>query len=170
MATQQGGSPSWVHGLVTEAYKADREQVIRRLNEVLADELRAILAYQQFYYLVVGPFSPHLRDLFRKLSQDEMKHAEDAAERIVALGGVPTTQPTRLSELTQQLARSGLSQGTSKWEDMVRMALQDEQDAIRKYSEFVRFLGFDDIVTRRMIEDFLADEEGHANDLQNLLD
>ena len=53
---------------------------------------------------------------------------------------------------------------------MIRENLVAERIVIDSYSEMTRYLGGDDPTTRRMIEEILADEEDHADDLRTLLE
>jgi bacterioferritin len=53
---------------------------------------------------------------------------------------------------------------------MIREDLVAERIVIDSYSEMTRYLGDDDPATRRMIEEILADEEDHADDLRTLLE
>lgn len=133
-----------------------QDKIASLLNEARKAELTAITQYLQHHYLAKGINSPTVGEIFKKLSMDEMKHAYEIAERIVALGGVPTTQrdPAKVP--------TGLA-------GMIRQNLNDEYKAISDYKRYVKEIGDEDSTTRRMLEDILADEEGHAKELEALL-
>lgn len=131
------------------------DKIVGLLNEARRQELTAITQYLQHHYLAKGINGPTVGDMLKKFSMDEMKHAYELAERIVALGGVPTTQrdPAKMS--------SGLA-------GMIRQNLNDEYKAIADYKKFIKDAE-DDPTTRRMLEDILSDEESHATELAALL-
>ena len=72
-------------GAVTSGYKADREVVIRILNEVLATELVCILRYKRHFYMASGIHSQSVAAKFLENANEEQGHADLAAERIVQL-------------------------------------------------------------------------------------
>jgi bacterioferritin len=54
--------------------------------------------------------------------------------------------------------------------DMLRENLVAERIAVQSYTDFVRYLGDDDPTTRRLLEEILASEEEHADDLKTLME
>ena len=87
------------------------------------------------------------------------------AERITQLGGKPDLDPANLT--TRSHSEYVESEGLL---EMIREDLVAERIVIDSYSEMIRYLGGDDPTTRRMIEEILADEEDHADDLRTLLE
>ena len=151
-------------GAVTAFYKADREKVIEVLNEVLATETVCTLRSLNHYFIAQGIHSSGVEDEFLEHAKDEQEHADRVAKRITELGGTPNLNPEGLA------ARSHAEYGTgTKLEDMIREDLVAERIAIATYSEIVRWLGSDDPTTRRMMEELLATEEEHADDMAKLL-
>src|SRR6202158_2666268 len=84
-------------GAVTEGYKADREQVIKVLNDVLATELVCVLRYKRHYYMAQGINSDSVKQEFLEHATDEQQHADWVAERITQLGGDPNFSPEGLA-------------------------------------------------------------------------
>src|ERR1700743_1498732 len=76
-------------GAVTMNYAADRDVVLRLLNEALATELVCVLRYRRHYFMATGTLAEAIKDEFLKHSQEEQQHADQLAERIVQLGGQP---------------------------------------------------------------------------------
>jgi bacterioferritin len=151
-------------GAVTAFYKADREKVIEVLNEVLATETVCTLRYRNHYFIAQGIHSSGVEDEFLEHAKDEQAHADRVAKRITELGGTPNLNPEGLA------TRSHAEYGTgTKLEDMIKEDLVAERIAIATYSEIVRWLGSDDPTTRRMMEELLATEEEHADDMAKLL-
>ncbi|HEY5924549.1 MAG TPA: ferritin-like domain-containing protein [Kofleriaceae bacterium] len=151
-------------GPVTEAYRADREKVIDVLNEVLATEIVCTLRYRAHYYLAQGIHSQSVADEFLQHANEEQQHADMVAKRITELNGKPNFNPDGLH--TRSHAEYSVG---DKLEDMIREDLVAERIAIGTYSEIIRWLGNDDPTTRRLIEEILAKEEEHADDLAKLL-
>jgi len=152
-------------GAVTEAYKADVEQVISVLNEVLATETVCVLRYKNHYYMGRGFHGDAVADEFLEHAQEEQVHADQVALRITQLGGVPNLDPKGLATRAHAEYRE-----CADLDEMIREDLAAERVAIATYSEIIRWLGDDDPTTRRMMEEILAKEEEHADDLANLLD
>jgi bacterioferritin len=153
------------HGAVTEGYRADRETVIRVLNEVLATELVCVLRYKRHYYMAAGIHAQGVADEFLQHANEEQGHADLVAERITQLGGEPNFSPDGLATRSHSQYVEGKS-----LVDMIREDLVAERIAIESYSEIIRYLGNDDPTSRVMIERILAVEEEHADDLKRLLE
>jgi bacterioferritin len=152
-------------GAVTEGYRADRATVMRILNEALATELVCVLRYKRHYYMAPGIHSGAVVDEFLEHAQNEQEHADRLAERITQLGGEPDLNPETLTARShsEYIEGEGLIA-------MIREDLVAERIVIQSYSEMIRYLGDDDPSTRRMLEEILAQEEDHANELQTLLE
>lgn len=152
-------------GAVTSGYKADRETVIRVLNEVLATELVCVLRYKRHYYMASGIHAQSVAQEFLEHANEEQGHADLAAERIVQLGGAPNLNPEGLATRSH----SQYIEGTSLLE-MIREDLVAERIAVESYNEIIRYLGEDDPTTRTMMEKIMANEEEHAEDMKTLLE
>jgi bacterioferritin len=151
-------------GAVTEGYQADRETVIKVLNEALATEIVCVLRYRRHYFMASGIDAEAVAGEFLQHSNDEQGHADEISHRIVQLGGEPNLNPEGL--LTRSHAE--YVEGTSL-RDMITEDLVAERIAIDSYREIVQYLGTKDPTTRRMMEGILAVEEEHADDMLNLL-
>ena len=152
-------------GAVTEGYAADRETVIKVLNESLATEIVCVLRYKRHYFMASGIHAESVAAEFLQHANEEQGHADQIAQRIVQLGGEPNFNPEGL------LSRSHAEyvEGETLL-DMIKEDLVAERIAIDSYRDFIQYLGNDDPTTRRMMEGILAMEEEHADDLVNLLD
>lgn len=151
-------------GPVTEGYKADRQKVISVLNEVLATELVCVLRYKRHYYMASGINAEPIAQEFLQHANEEQMHADQVAQRITQLQGEPNFDPEGLATRSH----SEYVEGNSLVE-MIREDLVAERIAIESYSEIIRWLGNDDPTTRGLIEEILAKEEEHADDLSNML-
>jgi bacterioferritin len=150
-------------GAVTDEYNADRAEVVRNLNIVLATELMCVLRYKRHYYMATGIDSESVKKEFLEHSQEAQQHADRVAERITELNGQPDFNPKTLAERS-------LSEYTSAQtvHEMIREDLVAERIAVESYSELVRWLGEKDVTTHKLMVDILMVEEQHAADMQKL--
>jgi bacterioferritin len=151
-------------GAVTPSYNADREEVIRLLNEALATELVCYLRYKRHYFVADGINSEPVAAEFLEHATQEQQHADQIAERIVQLGGSPDFSPEGLASRSHAQYVEG---GSLK--DMIRENLIAERIAIESYREIAQYIGEKDPTTRRIMEEILATEEEHADDLVSLM-
>jgi bacterioferritin len=152
-------------GAVTQTYAADRETVIKLLNEALATEIVCTLRYKRHYFMARGLTSAAVAQEFLEHAQEESAHADQFAERIVQLGGEPNFSPEGLALRSHAEYVAGES-----LVDMIREDLVAERIAIDSYLEIIRYVGDRDPTTRRLFEQVLAVEEEHAEDLATLIE
>lgn len=135
----------------------DRDDLIAKLNEDLAGELGAIIQYITYAAKATGPFRPQLTDFFLAEVPDEQGHAQYLANKIVALGGEPTTEP-----------RSVPAAGTNR--EMLEAVLEAERRAVRDYTErATQADAFGDKGLAVQLEDIVADETGHSEETERIL-
>lgn len=151
-------------GAVTSGYAADREAVIKLLNEALATEIVCVLRYRRHYFMASGIHAEPVAAEFLEHANEEMLHADRIAERIIQLRGEPNFSPDGLAARSHAEYVEG---GTLK--EMIKEDLIAERIAIESYREMVAYLAAQDPTTRRMLEEILASEEEHAEDLSSLL-
>ena len=152
------------NGAVTEAYRGNRETVIKVLNEALATELVCVLRYKRHHYAATGIHAQAVADEFLEHAKEEQDHADMIAERITQLGGEPDFNPETLAKRSHSEYVEG-----KNLSDMIREDLIAERIAIESYSEIIRYLGDNDPTSRRVMEEILAKEEEHAEDLKTLI-
>lgn len=152
-------------GAVTAGYKADRDTVIRLLNEALATEIVCVLRYKRHFYMASGINAEGVATEFLQHANEEQQHADQIAARIVQLGGEPNFSPEGLATRSHAEYVEG-----DTLIDMIKEDLVAERIAIDSYREMISYLGNDDSTTRRMLEGILAMEEEHADDLSGLLE
>ena len=136
---------------------AGAKRVIAVLNEGVSNELGGVIQYLWHHYMAEGTESPAIVDLFEKVSRDEMKHLEQLAERVVALGGEPTTQ-------MRPIRKGG------ELRQMVQDDLELEYEARELYRRYIPQLAqAGDSTSRRLVEAALADEEEHIRTFEVIL-
>ena len=151
-------------GAVTPAYGPHREAIIKLLNDSLATELVCVLRYKRHHFMASGLASPKIAEEFMVHANEESGHADRIAKRIVQLGGEPDFSPATL------LARSHADYDESNdLKAMLRANLIAERIAVEAYHQMIALIGDKDSTTRRMLEDILADEEEHADELADWL-
>jgi bacterioferritin len=152
-------------GAVTSSYGRDLDQAIGILNKVLASEIVCVLRYKRHYFMAQGIHAEPIAQEFLQHANDEQLHADQVALRITQLGGAPDFDPEGL--LTRSVAQ--YVPGNTLIE-MIREDLIAERVVIMWYAEIIRWFGDQDSTSRRLMEDLLAKEEEHADDLSNLLE
>jgi len=151
-------------GAVTPSYAADRETVLRLLNEALATELVCTLRYRRHYYMADGVQAEAVKQEFLAHAEEEQQHADQLARRIVELDGMPNFDPHGLAERSHAEYVE-----CSSLDEMIRENLVAERVAIESYKEMISYLGHDDSTTKRLLESILAKEEELAEDLSSML-
>ena len=152
-------------GPITESYKGDVAQVVDILNQALATEIVCVLRYKRHFYMARGINKDSVAQEFLQHANEEQGHADMIAERITQLGGAPDFSPKGL----ETRSHSEYIEGDSLVE-MIRENLVAERIAIESYTEIIRYFGDKDPTSRRLMEQILAVEEEHANDMADLLE
>jgi bacterioferritin len=152
-------------GAMTPAYGPHRDAIVKLLNGSLATELVCVLRYKRHHFMASGVSSAKIAEEFMVHAMAESEHADRIARRIVQLGGEPDFSPDRL------LQRSHADYDESNdLQSMVRANLVAERIAVETYRQMIALIGHKDPTTRRMLEDILADEEEHADELKDWLE
>ena len=152
------------NGAVTEGYSADRDTVVKLLNEALATEIVCVLRYKRHYFMATGIHAESVAAEFLQHANDEQGHADQIAQRIVQLGGEPNFSPEGLLTRSHAEYVEGETLNEMITEDLVA-----ERIAIDSYREMIRYFDPFDSTTRKMLEEIEATEEEHADDLADLL-
>lgn len=135
----------------------EKKALIDALNEDLAGELSAIIQYITYASKATGPFRPQLVDFFLAEVADEQGHAQYLANKIVSLGGEPTTTP-----------RPVPAASTNK--KMLQEILAAEKRAVEDYTARAKQADqFGDKGLAVQLEDMVRDESGHSEETQRIL-
>lgn len=151
-------------GAVTSNYQLDAKQVCDILNQALATEIVCVLRYKRHFFSAKGLNKDAVAQEFLAHANEEQGHADRISERITQLGGEPDLNPATLTARSHSEYVEG--------DDLISMIEENliaERVAIESYSEIIRFLGDRDVTSRRLMEDILAVEEEHANDMLDLI-
>jgi bacterioferritin len=151
-------------GPVTSAYGADVKRVVEVLNNALATELVCVLRYKRHFYMADGLNAQAAAAEFLEHAAEEAAHADMIAARIQQLGGEPDFNPESLTGRSHTEYDS-----SSELKAMIREDLVAERVAVSSYTEIITWLGDGDLTTKRMLEEILASEEEHAEEMLDLL-
>jgi bacterioferritin len=133
-----------------------KEAVLEVLNKARAAELAAIHQYMSQHYELANQDYGLLAAQLKLIAIDEMRHAEMFAERILVLGGEPTSAPDRP-------AKKGLPPGEVM---VLDRSLEDE--ALRDYNEFQRLCRENrDSISARLFEIITEEEQLHRDYFDN---
>jgi len=151
-------------GAITSNYGGDVRTTIQILNDALATEIVCVLRYRYHAIAAQGIHSEAVKEEFAQHAQDEQEHANRIGERINQLGGKPNFSPDGLltRSATQYVEGDTLT-------SMIEEDLVAERIAVETYREMIRHFAYHDPTTRQMMEEILAKEEEHANDMHDLL-
>lgn len=152
-------------GAVTDSYTLDRDTVLKLLNEALATEIVCVLRYKAHYYLASGINAKSVAAEFLEHAAEEQSHADQIAERITQLDGTPNFSPDGLSGRSHSefVVPEDLAA-------MIEENLVAERIAIDSYREIINYVGDRDTTTKRLLEEILAVEEEHAEDMKTLME
>jgi bacterioferritin len=135
----------------------DAKTLIENLNKDLAEELAAVIQYTTYAAKVTGPYRPQLAAFFLAEVPDEQLHAQFLANKIVALGGEPTTQanPVKPAHTNRE---------------MLEAVLEAETRAVAGYTQRAEEAGeFGDVGLKVQLEDMVRDETGHREETARIL-
>jgi bacterioferritin len=135
----------------------DKKQLIENLNKDLSAELGAIIQYITYAAKATGPYRPQLSEFFLAEVGDEQGHAQFLANKIVALGGEPTTEPEEVPVA-----------GTNR--EMLEAVLAAERRAVEGYTQ--RATEADEFGDKGLVvqlEDMVRDESGHSEETERIL-
>ena len=149
-------------GAVTPAYGPWRDDIVRLLNGALATELTCVLRYRRHHFMAHGLESATIAEEFLVHANAELGHADRLAQRIVQLGGEPDFNPAGLLDRSH----AGYDE-VNDLKGMIRSNLVAERVAVETYRQMIALVGDKDSTTRRLLEDVLADEEEHADELKD---
>jgi bacterioferritin len=134
------------------------KELMNMLNDAIARELQVSVQYMWQHVTVTGIHSESVGGVFKKISIAEMKHAEAIAERLDYLGGKLTTKPTPITV-------------GKNVKDMLKIDKKAEEGAITLYKKIVaRAAKEGDVVTKKLFEDILSQEEDHHGQFSTLLE
>ncbi len=132
-----------------------REELLENLNSALSLELAGVIQYSQHSYLVTGTDREVFKEFFRDQAEEAQEHAETLGDKIVALGGVPTVEPAMIRQSVEL-------------KEMLKQDLELEREAMAAYMAAWSSCGEDDLPQKFWLEERIADEQLHIEELEKL--
>jgi bacterioferritin len=142
---------------MSDPLKISREQMIDLLNEDLAGEYQAIIAYTVYSQTMKGAAYTDIARELAKHAGEELSHALQIAKQIDYFNGAPTTAPkeVKVSDLA---------------EDMLRFDLKNEKDTIVRYRQRIRQAdAMGEFALSEVLRKIIAQEQEHLLDLSDAL-
>lgn len=133
----------------------DKAKLIEKLNDAIALELGAVIQYNHYGQVLVGPDRRLWSDFFIDTASEAFKHAKKFGSRVVALGGVPATEPVPTKQ-------------ASDIHEMLVNSLEVEKNAVRVYTEALECCK-DSPAYRNLLEDQILDEQTDVENLEKYL-
>lgn len=132
-----------------------RAELVENLNKALSLELAGVIQYSQHSYLVTGLEREVYKGYFRDMAEEAQKHAETLGDKIVALGGVPTVEPSMIRQSTDL-------------KEMLKQGLELEREAMAAYMAAWAACDDNDLPQKFWLEGQIADEQMHIEELEKL--
>jgi len=132
-----------------------RAELIENLNRALSAELSAVIQYTQHSFLITGTDRPVYCDFFRDQAKEAQKHIQTLGDKIVALGGIPTVEPSMIRQSTDLI-------------EMLKQDLELEREAMAIYKDAWASCEDNDLPTKFWLEGHIADEQLHIEELEKL--
>jgi bacterioferritin len=132
-----------------------RAELVENLNKALSLELAGVIQYSQHSYLVTGTDRQIFKDYFRDQAEEAQDHAESLGDKIVALGGLPTVEPSMIRQ-------------SADVQEMLKQDLELEREAIAAYMAAWASCDDSDLPQKFWLEERIADEQLHIEELEKL--
>ena len=132
-----------------------REELLSNLNTALSLELAGVIQYSQHSYLITGTDREVFKEFFRDQAEEAQDHAETLGDKIVALGGIPTVEPAMIRQSVEL-------------KEMLGQDLELEREAMAAYMAAWSSCGEDDLPQKFWLEERIADEQLHIEELEKL--
>ncbi|MGB9959537.1 MAG: ferritin-like domain-containing protein [Candidatus Bathyarchaeales archaeon] len=134
------------------------KKLLEMLNDAIAREIQVSIQYMWQHVQWSGVKGFAVQEELEKIAITEMKHAETIAERLVYLGGTPTTKPTEIFV-------------GKTLKEMIQRNIKDEENAISLYKEIIAQARTEnDVTTAVLFEGILKDEEEHHDTFTTLME
>jgi bacterioferritin len=143
--------------LSNEKLEISRDEMIELLNEDLAREYQAIIAYTVYSQVIKGPEFMTIAEELKTHAAEELEHALKISRQIDYFGGMPTTAPKQVK--TSEDAR-----------EMLRFDLENEQETVQNYRMRIRQAeAMGEFALSEVLREIIVQEQEHEIDLATAL-
>jgi bacterioferritin len=148
-----------------DGYTPYRQTVLKLLNSALTAEMLCVQRYQRYQFLTTEGDPAGIARKFVAHADDEQRHADQIAARIVKLDGEPGFSPEGLMSCTHTAQVNDKSLIDMIKDDIVAECIVNDN-----YRDIIRFLGERDPETQSLLAEILAGERAHAAEMATLLE
>lgn len=147
----------------------DVKAVIKELNKAYADEWLAHYSYLYMARVATGPGYEDMSEFLEDIAKQEAEHAEELANRILELGGLPLSHISQLEE-NANAPYPKPPKKTSDYDAMIKVVCVAEAGAIDVYNKIAAMTMGKDHVTYQLACHIMAEEVQHEEKFEDLLD
>jgi len=133
------------------------DALINDLNRMLAQEHACAIRYATHAATVTGPYAEAVAARLKEIAGDEVLHAEQLRDRILALNGTPTMQVS-----TEDLKPA------HTLEDILKINIEEERGAIERYTAILKKMSPSNVILFQTIQEIIRDEQEHLEELEAL--
>ena len=150
-----------------EIVEIDLKDLIKDLNKAYCDEWLAFYAYWYMAQTVEGKGYEDMSEFLNKIAKDELEHAQEVANRIIELGGLPTNNPVNL-EKNANAPYPGVVKELSNYDGIIKLVEAAEAGAIEVYNKIAKKTFGKDHDTYQLVTHILGEEITHEEMFENL--
>ncbi|MDO8749076.1 MAG: ferritin-like domain-containing protein [Candidatus Omnitrophota bacterium] len=145
----------------------DLKDLIKDLDKAYCDEWLAFYAYWYMAQTVEGKGYEDMSEFLNKIAKDELEHAQEVANRIIELGGLPTNNPVNL-EKNANAPYPGVVKELSDYDGIIKLVEAAEAGAIEVYNKIAKKTFGKDHDTYQLVTHILGEEITHEEMFENL--
>ena len=145
----------------------DVKDLIKDLDKAYCDEWLAFYAYWYMAQTVEGKGYEDMSEFLGKIAKDELEHAQEVANRIIELGGLPTNNPVNL-EKNANAPYPGVVKELSNYDKIIKLVEAAEAGAIEVYNKIAKKAFGKDHDTYQLVTHILGEEIAHEEMFENL--
>ena len=145
------------------------KDLVKDLTKAYADEWLAFYLYWYMAQTVSGKAYEDMREFLNKIAKDELEHAQELADLIVKLGGVPLANPMEL-EKNANVPYMMPPKNTADINRIIRIVTEAEAEAIDVYNKLAKKTFGKDNVTYQLVTHILSEEVEHEEMFESLLE
>ena len=146
----------------------DLKEIIKDLDRAYCDEWLAYYAWWYMAQAVEGKGYEDMAEFLNKIAKDELEHAQELAERMIELGGLPTNNPTNLVK-GANAPYPGVMKDLSDYDEIIKIVTEAEAGAIEVYDKIAKKTFGKDHDTYQLVTHILGEEITHEEMFENLL-
>ncbi|MFA5338551.1 MAG: ferritin-like domain-containing protein [Candidatus Omnitrophota bacterium] len=145
----------------------DLKDLIKDLNKAYCDEWLAYYAWWFMSQTVDGKGYEDMAEFLGKIAKDELEHATELADRIVKLGGIPTSSLSDI-EKNANSPYPGVMKNLHDYDTIIKLVTAAEAGAIEVYNKIAKKTFGKDHATYQLVTHIMSEEITHEETFENL--